>query len=83
MLCSHREVFGVQHPQRHGIWESIYFSHVRDHLRGVDTRTEEGFLKWCEFMKSSNYFRFSGMTEQELLDLGPDHFEVLFRKFMD
>jgi len=83
ILCSHREIFGVQHPTRHGIWESIYFSHIRPWLGKLNTATEEGFLIWCRLMKNSTYFRLSGITEHDLLKIGPDKFEVLFRKFMD
>jgi hypothetical protein len=82
LLAEHPEIYGVQNPDRHGIWESLYFTHVAEVFRNVDTETEAGFANWVDFMSRTNYVLFSPLTETELCMIGPGPFEVLFRRFM-
>jgi hypothetical protein len=83
LLAEHPEIYGVQNPDRHGIWESLYFTHVAEVFRDIDTKTEAGFAKWIDFMSRTNYFRFSPLTEMELCQIGPAPFEMLFHRFME
>lgn len=83
ILSEHPEIYGVQNPDRHGIWESLYFTYVAELFRDVDTSTESGFEKWIEFMSRTNYVRFSSLSPRALSELGPAPFEVLFARLMD
>jgi hypothetical protein len=83
LLAEHPEIYGVQNPDRHGIWESLYFTHVAEVFRNIDTTTEAGFAKWVDFMSRTNYVRFSPLEEIELCQIGPASFEVLFHRFME
>ncbi len=83
LLAEHPEIYGVQNPDRHGIWESLYFTHVAEVFRNIDTRTEAGFAKWVDFMSRTHYVRFSSLPEDELSEIGPAPFEVLFQRFMN
>lgn len=83
LLAEHPEIYGVQNPDRHGIWESLYFTYVAEVFRKIDTNTEAGFAKWIDFMSRTNYVRFSPLTEMELCQIGPAPFEMLFHRFME
>jgi hypothetical protein len=83
LLAEHPEIYGVQNPDRHGIWESLYFTHVAEVFRNIDTNTEAGFARWVDFMSRTNYVRFSPLEEMELCQLGPAPFEVLFHRLME
>ena len=83
ILAEHPEIYGVQNPNRHGIWESLYFAYVAEVFQNVDTTTENGFRKWVDFISDTNYFRFSSLSMSELSNLGPAPFDALFRRFME
>jgi hypothetical protein len=83
LLAEHPKIYGVRNPDRHGIWESLYFTHVAEVFHNIDTTTEVGFEKWVDFISQTNYVRFSPLTRDELFQIGPAPFEVLFNRFMN
>jgi len=83
LLAEHSEIYGVQNPNRHGIWESLYFTHVAETFRNVDTSTKAGFSRWAAYMGRTNYVRFSAVDAEELGTLGPAPFPDLFQRLMD
>lgn len=83
LLAEHPKIYGVQNPDRHGIWESLYFTHIAEHFRSIDTTTEQGFEAWIDFMSRTNYVQFSPVSVNELPEIGPAGFDVLFRRFMN
>jgi hypothetical protein len=83
LLAEHPEIYGVQKPDRHGIWESLYFTHVAEVFQTIDTTTETGFEEWADFISRTNYFRFSPLSVSELSEVGPAPFDVLFHRLMD
>jgi len=82
LLCQHPDIYGVQNPQEHGIWESAYFSGLCRQIRR-DPRTPEGFRRWTEVVSQTNYIRFSLFPVEKLAGIGPDTCSELFRKIMD
>lgn len=83
ILAEHPDIYGVRNPMRHGIWESLYFTHIAEDFWRVDTMSTAGFEKWCQYMANTSYVDHSNFEAEELSKLGPARFEELFRRLMD
>lgn len=82
VLAEHPDIYAVRNPERHGIWESLYFTHIAEDFQNVDTTTQAGFAEWCQYMSETTYVYHSNIEARELSELGPAPFARLFERFM-